>query len=69
MKPGTKKERGNKGGRENKLWVYALFRSGPQQFPMFKKIPLYVLFKDLFYVYEYIAVVFRHTRRGHRIPL
>ena len=27
--------------------------------------------KDLFtfYLYEYIAAVFKHTRRGHRIPL
>jgi hypothetical protein len=23
----------------------------------------------LFYVYEYTVAVFRHTRRGHRIPL
>jgi hypothetical protein len=26
-------------------------------------------FRDLFYVYEYIVAVFRHTRRGHRVPL
>ena len=26
-------------------------------------------FKDLFYVYKYTVAVFRHTRRGHQIPL
>jgi hypothetical protein len=26
-------------------------------------------FISLFYVYEFIAAVFRHTRRGHGIPL
>jgi hypothetical protein len=25
--------------------------------------------KILFYLYEYIVAVFRHTRRGHRTPL
>jgi hypothetical protein len=25
--------------------------------------------KDLFYAYEYTVAVFRHTRRGHQIPL
>jgi hypothetical protein len=26
-------------------------------------------FVCLFYVYEYTVAVFRHTRRGHQIPL
>jgi hypothetical protein len=26
-------------------------------------------FKDLFYLYEYTVALFRHTRRGHQIPL
>jgi hypothetical protein len=30
-------------------------------FPFFKK--------NLFYLYEYTVAVFRHTRRGHQIPL
>jgi hypothetical protein len=30
---------------------------------------LYFRFIYLFYVYEYIVAVFRHTRRGHQIPL
>ena len=30
---------------------------------------LYFRFIYLFYVYEYIVAVFRHTRRGHWIPL
>jgi hypothetical protein len=25
--------------------------------------------KDLFYICEYTVAVFRHTRRGHQIPL
>jgi hypothetical protein len=29
---------------------------------------LILFLKDLFYLYEYVAV-FIHTRRGHRIPL
>jgi hypothetical protein len=28
-----------------------------------------VLFKGLFHVYEYTVAVFRHIRKGHRIPL
>jgi len=27
------------------------------------------LFYNLFHIYEYTVAVFRHTRRGHRIPL
>jgi hypothetical protein len=30
---------------------------------------LVYLFKDLFYVCEYTVTLFRHTRRGHWIPL
>jgi len=31
----------------------------------------FFFFKDLFIlrIYEYIAAVFRHTRRGHQLPL
>jgi len=33
-------------------------------------LPWLMLFKeDLFYAYEYTVTVFRHTRRGHQIPL
>jgi hypothetical protein len=28
-----------------------------------------VFFKGLFIIYEYTLAVFRHTRRGHQIPL
>jgi len=35
-----------------------------------KKNVLFCFFKIyLFYVYEYTVAVFRHTRRGHQIPL
>ena len=30
---------------------------------------LVFFFKDLFVAYEYTILVFRHTRRGHQIPL
>jgi hypothetical protein len=29
----------------------------------------FFLFLFIYYLYEYIVVVFRHTRRGHQIPL
>jgi hypothetical protein len=27
------------------------------------------LFKDFFFMYEYTIALFRHTKRGHQIPL
>jgi hypothetical protein len=32
-------------------------------------VPVYVFLKELFYAYKYTVAVFRHTRRGHQIPL
>jgi hypothetical protein len=29
----------------------------------------FFFFKDLFYLYEHTVAVFRHTRKGHQIPL
>jgi hypothetical protein len=29
----------------------------------------FFFFEDLFNLYEYTVVVFRHTRKGHQIPL
>jgi hypothetical protein len=36
-----------------------------------KKTEVLFSFKDLFiyFIYEYTTAVFRHTRRGHQIPL
>jgi hypothetical protein len=44
-------------------WLLSLkaLRSGVEEIVFFK---IY-----LFYVYEYPVAAFRHTRRGHRIPL
>ena len=30
---------------------------------------LFIFFKDVFDLYEYTVAVFRHTRRGHWVPL
>ena len=34
-----------------------------------KKVAFMFLYLNLFYFYEYTIAVFRHTRRGHWIPL
>jgi hypothetical protein len=44
-------------------FMFKLFQIG-----LFKHL-LKLKFVYLFYVYEYTVAVFRHTRRGHRIPL
>jgi hypothetical protein len=33
------------------------------------ELPCFLFFNYLFHLYEYTVAVFRHTRRGHWIPL
>jgi hypothetical protein len=45
---------------------YWELNSGPMKE---KPVFFFFIFIYLFYVYEYTVAVFRHTRRGHQIPL
>jgi hypothetical protein len=37
--------------------------------PFLRSVEFFVFKIYLFHVYEYTVAVFRHTRRGHRIPI
>jgi hypothetical protein len=54
-----------------KLWVGTSFANLYLQkfIHNSSKITGFLLKTYLFYVYEYTVAVFRHTRKGHRIPL